>query len=101
GLVRRAAASARETNPQSMPTAVHSASCQQLRAMLLCRISACLEAESIYETSSRRAQAIHGFKSLREYIGEVPLLPHRATIIASYRSRTCASQPSLNASTFT
>ena len=52
GPVRRVAASARETNPQSTPIAGLSASCQQLSRMLLCRISACLEAEPIYETSS-------------------------------------------------
>src|SRR5271166_5944345 len=52
GPVRRAAASARGTNAQATPTAVHSASCQQLSPMLLCRISACLEAEPIYETRS-------------------------------------------------
>ena len=52
GPVRRAAASARETNPQLISTAAHSASCQQLSPVLPCRISACLEAEPIYETSS-------------------------------------------------
>ncbi len=53
GPVRRAADSARETNPQLISTAAHSASCQQLSPVLPCRISACLEAEPIYETSSR------------------------------------------------
>jgi hypothetical protein len=51
GPVRRAVASAREINAQSTPTAGLSASCQQLSPMLPYRISACLEAEPIYETS--------------------------------------------------
>jgi hypothetical protein len=52
GPARRAAASARGTNAQSTPAVGLSASCQQPSRMLLCRISACLEAEPIYETSS-------------------------------------------------
>ena len=72
--VRRAAASAGETNTQSTPTAGHSTSCQQLSPVLLRRVSACLEAEPIYETSSK---AVASSLDSGEVVNEIEVKPDK------------------------